>query len=245
MSLDRLQALIKTKKCPIAVTIAPPAGSEAQAAGDFCRERIDSLRELVPALLFSALPFQAMGWQGMKALEEALACARESGLFTILDAPLPSLPADCVMAHAYRGGEALRPLLDACRAADKSLFLLVRTGDPGAGEIQELIAGDRLVYQAAGDLAQRLGKNDIGPLGYSRVGIVAETPYLSDLRAMRKRWEHSFLMVSAPPEDARYAFDKYGRGAILRLPPSQDSPDALQAAVRELRDQLRQAVAIL
>lgn len=245
MSLDRLQSLIKTKKSPIAVTIAPPAGGDAQAAGDFCRERIEALRELVPALLFSALPFQAMGWQGMKVLEESLSYAQERGLFTILDAPLPSLPADCVMACPYRGGEVLLPVLDACRAADKSIFLLARTGDPGAGELQELIAGDRLVYQAVGDLAQRLGKNDIGSLGYSRVGIVAEAPYLSDLRAMRKRWEHSFLMVSAPPEDARYAFDKYGRGAILRLPPSQDSLDALQAAVRELRDQLRQSITIL
>lgn len=237
MSFQQLQSLIKAKKCPLCPTLAPTAGMDPQAAGAFCRERIDALTELVPALFFPGLPFLALGWQGQKVLEEVLGYAGEKGFFTIAGAPLPSLPARCLTVSPYRGSGDILPLLEACRDSERCLLVLAKTAGAGCEELQELIAGDRLVYQVAGDLARRLDKE--------RLGIVAEGVFPSDLRQLRRRWEDSFLMVSGPAEDVRFAFDRYGRGALVRLPAQDGSPDALRAAVLEQRDALREYVTIL
>lgn len=263
MSFDRLQSLIKTTKCPFAAELVPGAGETAEAFSTFAGALIEALRGTVPALRFSLGSCAGLGWRGVKALEELLALAGERGFYTILDAHgcedpalLTALPADSLVVGGYLGSDSLAPLLEKARAEDRSLFLLAHTDGPGAGELQELVAGDRLVYQVVGDLAQRLGKNDLGQLGYSRLGIVAQGVYPSDLRALRKRWEQSFLLVSGPGEDVRFAFDRYGRGAMVSTPEpllaarqrGEDLSAAGEAArgrVVALRDELKQYITIL
>lgn len=256
MSFDRLQSLIKTTKCPLAAELAPTGEETAEAFLPFGLACIDALRGVVPALRFSLESYARLGWRGGKALEELLAHAKESGLFTILDAGSwgalsPSLPADCLIVSGYRGSDVLRPLLEESRREDKCLFVLSHTEGPGAGELQELVAGDRLVYQVVGDLAQRLGKEDLGRLGYSRVGIAVQGVYPSDLRTLRKRWERSFLLVSGPAGDVRFAFDQYGRGALVSTPEpllaarEQGDPSAAGTRAQALRDELKQYITIL
>ena len=263
MSFDRLQSLIKTTKCPFAAEIVPAGGERAEAFASFAGALMDALRGTVPALRFSLGSCAGLGWRGVKALEELLALARERGFYTLLDAPgcedpalLSAFPADCLVVGGYLGSERLVPLLEGSRDGDRSLFLLAHTAGPGAGELQELVAGDRLVYQVVGDLAQRLGKNDLGQLGYSRLGIVAQGVYPSDLRALRKRWEQSFLLASGPAEDVRFAFDRYGRGAIVSTPDplgaAREQGEDLSAAgaaaqsrAAALRDELKQYITIL
>lgn len=50
------------------------------------------------------------------------------------------LEADAVTVNPYLGGEALRPFLD---RADKGIFVLCRTSNPGAGEFQDLEVTNR------------------------------------------------------------------------------------------------------
>lgn len=263
MSFDRLQSLMKTTKSPLAAQLFPAPKETAEEFLAFGLPFLEALRGTVPALRLSMGSCAGLGWQGMKALSELLVRAGELGLFTILDAPLWAEPsplsgfaADCLVISGYTGSDALRPMLEECKREDKCLFVLAHTDSHSAGELQELVAGDRLVYQVVGDLAQRLGKEELGRLGYSRMGIAAQGVYPSDLRALRKRWEQSFLLVSGPAEDARYAFDQYGRGAVVSSPEpllaaraqSGDLP-AAAAAAREkaarLQAEWRQYITIL
>lgn len=260
MSFDRLQSLIKTTKCPIAAELSPTGEDTPETFLSFGLAYIEALRGIVPALRLPMGSYAALGWQGMKVLAELLVHARELGLFTILDAglcegapsSLPGFPADCLTVSGYSGSDVLSPLLEECKKEDKCLFVLAHTGSPSAGELQELVAGDRLVYQVVGDLAQRLGKDEVGQLGYSRIGITAEGVYPSDLRSLRKRWAQSFLLVSGPVEDARFAFDQYGRGAIVStseplLAARAQGGDlsAAQEKAAALRAQWKQFVTIL
>lgn len=257
MSFDRLQSLIKTTKCPIAVELSPTGEERLETFQPFALALTDALRGVVPALRFPSGSYVRLGWRGMKALEELLTHAKGGGLFTILDMclcelPPAPLPADCLIVSGYLGADALRPLLEECKKEDKCLFVLAHTDTPSSGELQELVAGDRLVYQVVGDLAQRLGKDDLGRLGYSRMGIVAQGVYPSDLRTLRKRWEQSFLLVSGSAGDVRFAFDQYGRGAIVSTAaPVQaareqgGNPSAATDATVTLRDELKQYITIL
>lgn len=263
MSFDRLQSLIKTTKCPLAAEIAPKRGERAEDFAALAGAFMEALRGTVPALRFSLGGYIGLGWKGVKVLEELLAQAGERGFFTILDTPgceapalLSALPADCLVVSGYRGSDSLVPLLEESRAGDRSLFLLAHTANPGAGELQDLVAGDRLVYQVVGDLAQRLGKEDLGKLGYSRLGIVVQGVYPSDLRTLRRRWEQSFLMVYGPGEEVRFAFDRYGRGAIVSTPEPLEAARekgedlsaagaAAQSRAAALRDGLKQYITVL
>jgi len=259
MSFDHLQSLIKTTKCPLAVELTPAGEDTADSFLPFALSLVDALRGVAPALRLPLGGWLLLGWRGVKALEELLTHAKAQGLFTILDAPLnaapvsplPPLPADCLLVSGSLGSDGLLPFLEACRAEDKCLLVQARTANPSAGELQDLVAGDRLVYQVVGDLAQRLGKNDLGKLGYSRLGIAAEGVYPSDLRALRKRWEQSFLLVSGPAGDVRFAFDRYGRGAIVSVSEpaaaARQSGDPAAAAERAkaLGGELKEYVTIL
>lgn len=253
MSFDHLHSKIRAKKCPVCATVAPPPGMEVEEAEAFCRKTLELITPIVPALRFPLSAFTALGWKGLRLLEELLPLAREGELFTLIQADPPhsegakallsqDFDADCLLVGGYPGGPDLPPLLELCRQEDKCLFLLARAA--GEGGLQDLVAGDRLVYQVVGDLAHRLGANELGKFGYGRVGILLEGVYPSDLRNLRKRWEGDFLLVSGPAEDIRFAFDKFGRGAMALLPPLP-SPEEICAAAQALREELRGFVAIL
>ena len=253
MSFDHLHSKIKAKKCPICATIAPLSGGDIDASKAFCQKVFVAVSPIVPAVRFPLLSFAALGQKGLGLLEDLLQKARKDKLFTILDAGtigaedakrLLSQPfePDCLLVSGYPGGPDLSSLLDLCQQEDKCLFLQARTAQ--GGDLQDLVAGDRLVYQVVGDLAQRLGAKGLGNLGYSRAGILLEGVYPSDLRNLRKRWETEFFLVSGPAEDARFAFDKYGRGAMVLLP-APSSPEEAKIAAENTRDELKNFVTVL
>ncbi len=249
---------------------------------------IDALCDVVPAVKPQSAYYERLGWHGMMILEETIRYARAKGLFVIADvkrndigstaqayaeawlgriqvgeARLPAFDADCLTINGYLGSDGINPFLETCRAEDKCLFTLVKTSNPSSGELQDMIAGDRVVYQVVGDLNARLGQEDIGKYGYSRAGAVVGATYPSDLRSLRKRLEHTFFLVpgygaqGGTAEDVRFAFDKYGRGAIINASRSimcawqktghdgQDYQDAARAAAEAMRDDIKQFVTIL
>ena len=61
----------------------------------------------------------------------------------------------------------------------------VKTSNPSSGELQDLIAGDRQIYQAMGDLNQRIAKDTVGKYGYTIAGAVTGATYPSDIRDLR------------------------------------------------------------
>ena len=249
---------------------------------------MDALCDIVPAVKPQSAYYERLGWQGMLALEKTIRYAKKKGFFVIADVKrgdigstaqayseawigktrvgdkeLAAFDADCLTINGYMGSDAINPFLETCRAEDKCFFILVKTSNPSSGELQDMVAGDRVVYQVMGDLTQRLGRDDLGQSGYSRAGAVVGATYPSDLRSLRKRLEHTFFLVpgygaqGGTAEDVRFAFDKYGRGAIVNASRSimcawqksghdgQDYQDAARAAAETMRDDMKQYITIL
>jgi orotidine-5'-phosphate decarboxylase len=171
--------------------------------------------------------------------------------------------AACVTLSGYMGSDSLEPFIQTCRENDKCLFVLVKTSNPGSGELQDLVAGDRVVYKVVGDLAQRLGGGTAGKYGYNLTGAVVGATFPSDLRELRRRLEQTFFLVpgygvqGGTAEDVRHAFDKYGRGAVVNASRSimcawqktgkngEDYQDAARAAALAMRDDIRKYVTIV
>ena len=60
--------------------------------------------------------------------------------------------------YKRQGSDSINPFLEAAKGEDKCVFVLVKTSNPGSGELQDVVAGDRLVYQVMGDLNERIAK---------------------------------------------------------------------------------------
>ena len=100
------------------------------------------------------------------------------------------------------------------------LLPVVRTANRSASEVQDLIAGGRLVHTAVADIMNRLGEQLVGKCGYSQVGAVASASAADSLRALRSKYIRLFLLLDGydyPNSNAKncsFAFDKLGHGAI-------------------------------
>ena len=156
----------------------------AEAVWQFNKGLMDALCDIVPAVKPQSAYYEAMGWEGMEVLERTIRYAKEKGFFVIADCKrgdigstatayaeawlgetqvgeqkVRAFDADCVTVNGYMGSDTIKPFLDVCRAEDKCIFVLVKTSNPSSGELQDMVAGDRLVYKVMGDLTQRLGRN--------------------------------------------------------------------------------------
>lgn len=248
MSIDVLQERIRKLKNPSVLELMPvpehipphilqEEGSYPAACGRFCRELIFSLKGVIPAVRFSFAAFAMMGAEGISVLTELLKYAREQGFYVLLDAPeiLSSnaaglianavfsedtrYPCDGIVFAVYLGSDVVKPFLDSCKTGKKDIFAVVRTANKSAPELQDLLAGSRLVHIAAADHINRYGADTVGKFGYSRVGILAAASSAESLRNLRGKYPKLFMLLdgydypNANAKNCSFAFDRFGHGA--------------------------------
>lgn len=260
----------------------------AEAIWTFNKGLIDALCDVVPAVKPQAAYYERLGWRGMEVMERTIRYAREKDLFVIADVKRGDIGstaeaysdgwlgetrvgervhkvfnADCVTLNGYMGSDSIGPFLKDCDKEGKCVFVLVKTSNPGSGELQDMIAGDRLVYKVMGDLTERLGKGTEGKYGFTAAGAVVGATYPSDMRELRKRLEKTFFLVpgygaqGGTAEDVQYAFNKLGHGAIVNASRSimcawqktggdgTDFEEAARNAAIAMRDDIKKYVAIV
>ncbi len=175
---------------------------EAVAAGAATGERvvefngriIEATADLACAYKPNAAFYEALGGEGFLALSETIAAIREGapGAAVILDAKradigstnagyvaaaFEQLGADAITVHPYLGGEALAPFIE---RADKLVFVLARTSNPGAGELQDLVADGVPLYRHVARAVAR----DWNAAG--NCGLVVGATYPEEMRAIRE-----------------------------------------------------------
>lgn len=226
----------------------PTLRGAAEAYRLFSRGLIDALCDVVPAVKPQSAYYEVLGSAGIQAMEEIVAYAREKGLYVIMDAKRGDIgstceayakaylgevqiggdtfapfDADSVTVNGYLGTDALKPFTALCKQRDKSIFLLVKTSNPSSRELQDLIAGDRVVHTVVADLAVRLTDKEqlMGKSGWSAIGAVVGATHPQDLKNLREKYPQIFFLVpgygaqGGKAEDVQYAFDRFGHGAIV------------------------------
>ncbi len=221
----------------------------AEAYRQFCFGLIDALHDVVPAVKPQSAYFEVLGSAGIAALEDVVAYAKEKGLYVIMDAKRGDIgttceayaqaylggmeldeetfiaPFDCdsVTVNGYLGTDGIKPFTALCKQNNKSIFLLVKTSNPSSKELQDLIAGGRLVHVAMADLAVRITDKEqlVGESGWSAVGAVVGATHPETLKNLREMYPSIFFLVpgygaqGGKARDVQYAFDKFGHGAIV------------------------------
>jgi orotidine-5'-phosphate decarboxylase len=82
------------------------------------------------------------------------------------------------------------------RDSGKGLYLLVRTSNPSAPELQDARLSDqRLVYEHVADLVATWGRRAVGDSGYSSLGMVVGATYPHELSALKQRHPKTPFLV--------------------------------------------------
>ena len=208
---------------------------------------IDALCDIVPAVKPQAAYYENLGWQGMEMLERTIRYAKKKGLFVIADikrgdigstatayaegwlsgAPIEgqvfkSFDADCVTLNGYMGSDSIKPFLEAAKGEDKCAFVLVKTSNPGSGELQDVKAADgRTIYEVMGELNEQIAAGTEGKYGFTMAGAVTGATYPQQIQDLRSRLPHTFFLVpgygaqGGTAADVKYAFNEKGHGAIV------------------------------
>ena len=249
---------------------------------------IDALCDIVPAVKPQSAYYENLGWRGMEMLERTIRYAKSKGLFVIADIKrgdigstatayaegwlsgasiegqqFKSFDADCVTLNGYMGSDSIKPFLEAAKAEDKCAFVLVKTSNPGSGELQDVKTADgRTVYQVMGALNESIAAGTEGKYGFTMAGAVTGATYPEQIRQLRADLPHTFFLVpgygaqGGTAADVKYAFDQQGHGAIVNSSrgimcawkktggDGHDFAQAARSAAIAMRDDIAQFVTV-
>ncbi len=194
--LDRLRLRARRLGAPLCIGIDPhpaslPGGLTPDAAGieAFARGLIEATAEHAAAFKINVAFFEAFGSAGLAALERVRDDVPADHV-VILDAKrgdigstaeryaaalYEHLRADGVTLSPYLGADAIEPFV---AFADRLVYVLARTSNPGAADLQELDVGGAPLYERVATwVAQRWPQ--------PRVGLVVGATAPDALRRLR------------------------------------------------------------
>jgi orotidine-5'-phosphate decarboxylase len=216
--------------------------SAADGCARFCCGIIDSVAPHVVGVKPQLAFFEALGADGMRALEDVCAYARSAGLLVLADAkrgdigstsrayaaaylePRGEDPplADAITLNVYLGRDSLEPFVAACRRHGAGLFCVVKTSNEGGADVQELVLSDgRPLWQHVARFVHELGEELVGSRGLSNVGAVVGATHPRAVGEARRLMPQAILLLpgvgaqGASPADLARAFTSGPASALV------------------------------
>jgi orotidine-5'-phosphate decarboxylase len=162
----------------------------------------------------------------------------------------PELGIDAVTANPLLGRDALEPIVTAARSSGAGTFVLVRTSNPGAAELQDASVGGAPLRIALARLVTALGAGGVGDCGLSDVGAVVGATHPELVEELRAEMPAAIFLLpgvgaqGGRVEELRAAFAP-GRAAALVAASRSIVEPALEGgdprAARSFAEQLREA----
>ncbi|MBT3389786.1 MAG: orotidine-5'-phosphate decarboxylase [Chloroflexi bacterium] len=235
-----------------------------RAAVEFCLRLIEATADLAVAYKPNAAFFESLGSEGVIALQEVIAAIPE-GIPVLLDAKrgdiastaqayadaaFETLGADAITLSPYLGRDSVEPFI---ADPEKGVFLLCKTSNPGASDLQDLIVtGDRRLdadetpflrplppvrlYEHVARLAQSWNTND-------NIGLVVGATQPESLARVRAAAPDLWILapgVGAQGGDLRAALSAGlrtdGLGMLIPVSRGISRADDPRQAALEFRD---------
>ena len=253
---DKLRAAATARDSVLCVGLDPeperiPGG--AAGAARFCNDVIRRTADYVAAYKPNSAFWEQYGPDGWKALLEVRQGAPADIPFLFdgkradvghtsaayARAAFEALGMDAMTVHAYHGADSLAEFT---AHVDKGIYVVCRTSNPGAADLQHLVTGGRALYLQVADLALRV--NAAG-----NVGLVAGTTAPEQVAELRAASPLPFLLpgIGAQGGDLEASLRAAWNGdpAACLVTASRSvlyAPDP-GAEARSLRDRMRSVLA--
>jgi orotidine-5'-phosphate decarboxylase len=209
---------------------------------------LDAIKDLVPAVKPQIAFYEQYGLPGLVAFQNTISAAKTRGLFVIVDAKRNDIGStaeayanaflgksdifgikkslfdvDALTVNPYLGSETIVPFVKVCKEYGKGIFVLVKTSNPGSGDIQDKVSFStkNRVYIDVAKITNNLGNNLVGEEGYSSIGAVVGATYPGAAEELRVVMKNNIFLVpgygaqGAKGQDIVNCFNSDGYGAII------------------------------
>jgi orotidine-5'-phosphate decarboxylase len=193
-------------------------GRDGSWIGDYVTFMLELLKGQVGFVKFQSAYFEACGLKGLTALSAGIGQAKANGMAVILDAKRGDIGStatayarayltptsaggsgdfevDCLTVAPFMGPDTLEPFVDCARSYGKGLFVLCRTSNPGAGWLQDKVAGNRLISEHVADLIANIGPPQEGAQRLSAIGAVIGATAVHEGRRLRQLMPRSIILA--------------------------------------------------
>jgi orotidine-5'-phosphate decarboxylase len=198
-----------------------PSQTAALAVARHCELVIEAVADECVAVKPQVACFERLGAPGWEALAQTVRAAQAAGLLVIADAkrgdidvsagayaqaffgetptpfgPVPGLGADALTVNPLMGADTLTPFVEGARGVGGGLFVLARTSNPGAADVQDLaLSGGGTVSERLAVMIAQAGAGGIGRSGLADVGAVVGATAPDHLARLRALMPHAVFLL--------------------------------------------------
>ncbi|MBQ3749939.1 MAG: orotidine-5'-phosphate decarboxylase [Bacteroidales bacterium] len=241
---------------------------------EFNRALIDATLDVAACYKVQIAYYESYGIAGLRAYQKTLAYLREKKAVIIADIKRGDIAktaemyakahftgdfeADFITLSPYMGLDSLSPYLPYFEKQEKGAFVLIRTSNEGAKDIEYLPTENNLrVYHVVGQKINEMGKHYIGKCGYSSIGGVMGCTHADEAVEIRAMLGSTFFLIpgygaqGGKAEDiAKYLRDGNGgvvnssRGILLAYRKQENGESDFAGCARaeaiRMRDDIRE-----
>jgi orotidine-5'-phosphate decarboxylase len=198
------------------------ADAAVDAIFDFCTQTMRIIAPMVPAVKINVAFFEKYLWEGIESYYSLITEADDLGLEVIGDVKRgdightaklyaaahlqnpelagleDTLAPDAITINGYIGTDGIEPFAEMATKQGKGIFVLVRTSNPSAAEIQDFAGADgQAVYERVAEVVARIGDipERVGTNGYSNIGMVVGGTAPEVTKVLRHKYGKVWFLV--------------------------------------------------
>ena len=198
------------------------ADAAVDAIFDFCTQAMRIVAPMVPAVKINIAFFEKYLWEGIETYYSLISEADDLGLEVIGDVKRgdightaelyaaahlenpelagleDTLAPDAITINGYIGTDGIEPFAEMATKQGKGLFVLVRTSNPSAAEIQDFAdANGQTMYEKLAEVVNRIASEGerVGDSGYSNVGMVVGGTAPDVTAVLRQKYDKIWFLV--------------------------------------------------
>ncbi|MCI5997751.1 MAG: orotidine-5'-phosphate decarboxylase [Parvimonas sp.] len=203
---------------------------------EYNKEIIDVTSDIVAIYKPQIAYYEANGLEGLIAYQRTLKYIKEKGILSIGDVKRSDIAstakeyakahfegefeADFITLNPYMGMDSITPYLDYLKKGEKGVFVLLRTSNEGAKDIECLEYQDEPLYFKVGDELKKFADELTSECGYSPLGFVVGATHSEEAKKIRERYKNIFFLLpgygaqGAKAEDIRTYLNDFNGGVV-------------------------------
>ena len=197
---------------------------------------IDATSDIVAIYKPQIAYYESNGLEGLIAYQRTLRYLKEKGLLSIGDVKRGDITstakeyakahfkgefeADFITLNPYMGMDSITPYLDYLKTGEKGVFVLLRTSNEGAKDIECLDYNGEALYFKVGDELKKFADELTSECGYSPLGFVVGATHSEEAKKIRERYKNIFFLLpgygaqGAKAEDIRTYLNDFNGGVV-------------------------------
>lgn len=177
----------------------------------FNKKIIDATGDIVAIYKPQIAFYEAYGLKGLTAYSKTLSYLKSEGHLSIGDIKRGDISStakmygkghfegdfetDFITINPYMGFDSITPYLPYLESGEKGLFVLLRTSNPGAKDIEYLESDGKKIFYHVGDKLAEMSEEFKGKSGYSSLAAVVGGTYVDEAIEIRERYKNLFFLI--------------------------------------------------